>query len=77
MRAADWKTVRLEWTWPEVACILAHGGRARLERVISYGRDIRDLGENPTPPLVAWAVEKWLKDRGGKPGGKVTRPIEL
>src|SRR4030067_685287 len=26
MRPADWKTVRLEWTWPEGARIRAHGG---------------------------------------------------
>ena len=57
MRATDWKRVQLEWTWEEVAWILNHGGRERLERLISYGRDVRELGEPPTPPLVAWAVD--------------------
>jgi len=73
MKPSDWRAVRLGWAWPEVAWLLAHGGRARLERLISYGRDVRDLAENPTPPLVAWAVDKWLKDREGKP---VRKPIK-
>jgi hypothetical protein len=76
VRAADWKQVRLTWTWPEVAWVLTHGGRKHLERVISYGRDVRELAENPTPPLVAWAVDKWLKEHEAR-GQKKTRPIDL
>jgi hypothetical protein len=52
---------------PEVAWILAHGGKARLGRTISYGRDVRELAEKPTPPLVAWAVDKWLKEHEARP----------
>ena len=77
MRATQWKQLQIEWTWAEVAWILAHGGGLALEHVIAYARDVRDLAENPTPPLVAWAVDKWPKDREGKPGDKAKRPIEL
>lgn len=66
MRPSDWRAVRLGWAWPEVAWLLAHGGRARLERLIAYGRDVRELAEKPTPPLVAWAVDKWLKEHSKK-----------
>ena len=82
MKPAAWKSVRLEWTWEEVAWILAHGGRACLERLIAYGRDVRDLAENPTPSLVAWAVEHitWIDPLGlaeQEPKVKVRRPVEL
>lgn len=67
--------IRRQWTWPEVAWILARGGRARLERLMGYERDIR---ETKTPPLVAWAVDKWLKEHEAKPAGeKVRRPVKL
>ncbi len=67
MKPSDWRSVRITWTWLEVTWILNHAGRERLERLISYGRDVRDLAENPTPPLVAWAVDKWLREHE-KPG---------
>jgi hypothetical protein len=79
MKPSAWRAVRLDWTWAEVAWILAHGGRAALEHVIAYGRDVWDLGENPTPPLVAWAVDKWLEEHEGKPTRKPIKrgPPEL
>ena len=72
----DWQRLRIDWTWEEVAWILNHGGRERLEHVISYGRDVRNLAEESTPPLVAWAVQQWL-DKQVVPGQKKTRPIDL
>ena len=82
MKGSDWKCVQLGWTWHEVAWILAHAGRARLERVISYGCDVRELAEDPTPPVVAWAVDHvtWIDPLGlaeRKPPPKVRRPVEL
>ena len=70
-----WKRVRLEWTWEEVAWVLTHGGKERLERAISYGRDVWDLGQKPTPPLTAWTVERWLEDHKEQQGK--TRRIDL
>lgn len=81
MKPRDWQRVQIKWTWREVAWILNHAGRRGLEHVIAYSRDVRDLAENPTPPLVAWAVEvaAWEDPlgRGWEKLQKVKRPVEL
>ena len=76
MRPSDWERLQIDWTWEGVAWILNHSERTRLERLISYARDVRGLAEKPIPPLVAWSIQQWL-DKQAAPGEKKTRPIEL